>query len=102
MRNANEASTLRVGLVTTHQTNIGDDFIREGLTYLVKNLAPERRLDFVSVNKHEPHTVYPGWHPIRFTYKKGYRAARKIRVVPRRWVDRWAPLLGHSRFASVD
>jgi polysaccharide pyruvyl transferase WcaK-like protein len=98
MQNANEAPPLRVGLLTTHQTNIGDDFIREGLTDVIKHLAPERRVDFISINKHEPHSIYPGWHPIQVLGKAGYRKFR----FARRWIDRWAPLPGHSRFSSVD
>lgn len=55
---------MRIGLITTLDTNIGDDFIREGICYLLKEVFKEEQLEFVSINKHRPFTVYPSGHPI--------------------------------------
>ena len=94
-------SPLRVGLLTTLSTNIGDDFVREGLVHVIEQLAPERSLRCLAVNKHEPHTVYPRWHPIRFFYKKGFRQRGKLGPL-RSQAERWLPPLGLSRFDACD
>jgi hypothetical protein len=57
--------SLRVGLITTLSTNIGDDFIRTGLLRVVRQVFPGKEIEFVAVNKHEPYTAYPAWHPVR-------------------------------------
>jgi hypothetical protein len=55
---------MKVGLITTLSTNVGDDFIREGIIHSLKNAFPNEIFEFVLVNKHEPATLYPPWHPI--------------------------------------
>ncbi len=55
---------MKVGLITTLSTNVGDDFIREGILYALKQTFPDWKFEFVLVNKHEPATIYPAKHPI--------------------------------------
>ena len=55
---------IKIGLITTLTTNIGDDFIREGICHVLAEVFKGERLEFVSINKHKPYTVYPAWHPI--------------------------------------
>jgi len=55
---------MRIGLITTINTNIGDDFIREGICLLLREVFKGHSVDFVPVNKHQPYRVYPRWHPI--------------------------------------
>lgn len=55
---------MRIGLITTINTNIGDDFIREGICHIMKEVFKGRQIEFVSINKHLPYTVYPAWHPV--------------------------------------
>jgi hypothetical protein len=56
---------MKIGLVTTLGTNIGDDFIREGLCGLFRACLPDREIEFVCINKHKPYSAYPVWHPVR-------------------------------------
>jgi hypothetical protein len=49
---------MKVGLITTLNTNIGDDLIRAGVMRLLEALLPSH-LSLVVVNKHDPMTVYP-------------------------------------------
>jgi len=56
---------MRIGLITTLGTNIGDDFIRTGLRRMVQEVFAGKEIEFVPVNKHEPYTAYPAWHPVR-------------------------------------
>jgi polysaccharide pyruvyl transferase WcaK-like protein len=57
---------MKIGLITTIDTNIGDDFIREGICHVLEEIFKRTGIEFVSVNKHKPYTVYPAWHPIHF------------------------------------
>lgn len=58
---------MRIGLITTLNTNIGDDLIREGICMVLREIFKQQKIEFVPVNKHQPYTVYPRWHPIRCT-----------------------------------
>jgi hypothetical protein len=55
---------MKVGLITTLSTNLGDDFIREGIVYALRHTFPTHQFELVLVNKHEPATIYPLIHPI--------------------------------------
>jgi polysaccharide pyruvyl transferase WcaK-like protein len=92
---------LRVGLLTTHDTNIGDDFIREGLLEVIRVSAGGRRIALTQVDKHKPHTVYPRWHPIRQLYRDGF-VPRPHTGRLRSYAERWLPPLGHSRLDGCD
>jgi polysaccharide pyruvyl transferase WcaK-like protein len=91
---------VRIGLITTIDTNIGDALIRDGICRILRGLFPRRDLEFVMVNKHDPLTVYPGWHPAQ--------AARLARYLPRgktragRAIESLAAGLNMSRFAGCD
>jgi len=91
----------RLGLLTTLNTNIGDDFIREGLLSVVRDLIGSDHLKCEAVNKHKPNTVYPVWHPIRHLYAKGIIQRPKLRFL-RKPIERWVPPLGFSRFHNCD
>jgi hypothetical protein len=56
---------MKIGLITTLNTNIGDDFIREGICTVLRGVFRDRTLEFVPVNKHQPFTVFPPLHPAR-------------------------------------
>jgi polysaccharide pyruvyl transferase WcaK-like protein len=58
---------LRIGLITTLNSNIGDDFIREGICLVLNKVFAGQKIEFLSVNKHRPMTVYPAWHPCHWT-----------------------------------
>lgn len=67
---------MRIGLITTLDTNIGDDFIREGICLVLRETFKTKSIEFVPVNKHQPMTVYPKGHPCRLAesipYAKRY------------------------------
>jgi hypothetical protein len=92
---------MRIGLLTTLNTNLGDDFIREGLVHVISQIAPNRAREYVAINKHEPHTVYPRWHPIRLCYEAGYRPRPKVDWLLRR-VEHGLSTFGLSRFDDCD
>lgn len=54
---------MKIGLISTINTNIGDDFIRQGICLLLKKVFKNHEIEFININKHTPLTVYPKWHP---------------------------------------
>jgi hypothetical protein len=62
---------MKIGLITTLDTNIGDDFIREGIQRVLNRVFQGQAVEYASVNKHYPWTVFPKWHPVRHTDRFG-------------------------------
>lgn len=92
--------TLRVGLVTTIETNIGDDFIREALLHVIARLAPGIPVKTVTVNKHDPGGIYRKWHPIRLLHRKPF--CRRGLGPFQRAAEHWLAPLGFTRFEKCD
>jgi hypothetical protein len=63
---------MRIGLITTLFTNIGDDFIRDGICRLLLDVYSGKDIQFIYVNKHHPFTAYPRWHPIHVARIAGH------------------------------
>lgn len=91
---------MRIGLITTLDTNIGDDFIREGICRVLAEVFKGQQIEFVSVNKHKPYTVYPAWHPIHLG-----DIADRLPVgqnIVRQSADYFFSKMGFSRFDDCD
>jgi len=91
---------MKIGLITTLKTNIGDDFIREGICFVLREVFKGQSIEFVSVNKHLPLTVYPGWHPAHLSTAAG--RLPMIGVPLSSAIESFASRLGHSAFDSCD
>jgi hypothetical protein len=77
---------MKVGLITTLDTNIGDDFIRMGIQRVLRSLSLGEEPRWEMVNKHQSETAWPVWHPCRHLPE---------------WAPNWrrtARRLGRSRF----
>ncbi|XOJ89838.1 polysaccharide pyruvyl transferase family protein [Methylophilaceae bacterium Uisw_097] len=48
---------MKIGLISTIDHNIGDDFVREGIKNILSSFDSEN-IEFVIINKHKPLTVY--------------------------------------------
>jgi len=94
------AGRLRIGLITTLNTNIGDDFIRTGVCALLRQVFEGRDLEFVAINKHDPYTAYHWWQPIRLTRLVEHLPRGKWRV--RRWIESRAAWPASNRFDDCD
>ncbi len=55
----------RVAVLSTLETNIGDEFIRDGVMTILESVWPDARFEFHVFNKHKPWTFFPKWHPIQ-------------------------------------
>ena len=50
-----------VTFITTVEHNVGDDFVREGIKYLLKQVLKDKNIDFKYIHKHSPITVRHGF-----------------------------------------
>jgi polysaccharide pyruvyl transferase WcaK-like protein len=91
---------MRVGLITTLNTNIGDDFIREGIVNVLKETFRRGDVELVPVNKHHPYTVYPSCHPIHMRDLARFLPIGESRI--RSTANALFSRLGYSRFDSCD
>ena len=56
---------MRITFITTVRHNVGDDFVRDGLKFLLKKALNRRGLRFESVHKHAPITARVGFDGMR-------------------------------------
>lgn len=91
---------MKIGLITTLDTNIGDDFIREGICRVLEEIFKSKGIEFVSINKHRPYTAYPAWHPIHLGDIADILPVGKDFV--RRTADDLFSTMGLSRFDDCD
>lgn len=94
---------MRIGLITTLNRNIGDDFIRDGIIQVLRAVYDNHEVNFVQIDKHRPFTVYPAWHPLRWVQvfdrlPRGRRAAEKLKEL----ADSKLHGFGGSVFDKVD
>lgn len=91
---------MKIGLITTLDTNIGDDFIREGICHVLTEVFKGQQIEFISVNKHKPLTVYPRWHPIHLS-----KIADLFPIgssIISNSIEKFISKLGSSRFDNCD
>lgn len=81
---------MRIGLITTLNTNIGDDLIREGIRLILDSIFTSCEINYIPINKHRPYTVYPQWHPLN--------------ILPhgKRKIGRYLHVLGLTKFDNCD
>jgi hypothetical protein len=56
---------MKVAIITTVSHNVGDDFVREGIIYLLKKRFLSQNLSFENIHKHSPITSRYGFEKIR-------------------------------------
>jgi len=91
---------MRIGLITTLDTNIGDDLVRKGICRVLGKVFNHHELAYVPVNKHQPFSVYPRWHPVHIRKLCTYLPRARTRV--RCLIDKVTGLLPMSLFDSCD
>jgi hypothetical protein len=70
-------------ILSTLQTNIGDEFIRDGILSVLHTLHPAFPYNVTVYNKHQPWTFYPKGHPIRWVEPLAKRNLRGWRPLAR-------------------
>ncbi|MDA3874062.1 MAG: polysaccharide pyruvyl transferase family protein [Kiritimatiellae bacterium] len=56
---------LKIGILSTLNTNIGDEFIRDGILSVIQDILQPDACELTVYNKHQPWTFYPSYHPAR-------------------------------------
>jgi hypothetical protein len=59
------SNAIHVAVLSTLDTNIGDEFIRDGVICILRSTWPDTKFDFRVFNKHKPWTFFPKWHPVQ-------------------------------------
>ncbi len=66
---------MKVAIITTIDHNVGDDFVREGIKYLLRQYFKNKNIKFQNIHKHSPITSRYGYENIRFNR---YRASNVL------------------------
>lgn len=56
---------MKIAIITTVDHNVGDDFVREGVKYLLRQYFKNDELEFGNIHKHSPITVRHNYEKIR-------------------------------------
>ncbi len=81
---------MKITFITTVQHNVGDDFVREGLKYILLSALDNTKVQFSEIHKHSPITARHGFEWLRIN---------KIGIV----IDHLLPLsLTSDRILNVD
>ncbi|MBT8115199.1 MAG: polysaccharide pyruvyl transferase family protein [Arenicella sp.] len=74
---------MKISFITTVDHNVGDDFVREGLKYLLRQRFADREIEFRNIHKHSPITCRDGFERIR-----NLRASNILdRLIPFSWTS---------------
>lgn len=68
-------------MITTVDHNVGDDFVREGIKYLLRQYFKNENIEFQNLHKHSPVTARYGYESI-----KNLRVSRVLdTLIPKSW-----------------
>ncbi len=72
---------MKISIITTVDHNVGDDFVREGIKYLLRQHFKDENLDFQNIHKHSPITTRYG-----FEWFRNLRLSSKAdKLIPKSW-----------------
>jgi len=57
---------VKISIITTVEHNVGDDFVREGIKYLLRKKFEGKNLEFTHIHKHSPITTRYGFEWFRY------------------------------------
>jgi len=69
---------MKVAIITTVNHNIGDDFVREGIKFLIKKVLENDNIEFYNIHKHSPITVRNGFE----WFRKNRIASKLDKIIP--------------------
>lgn len=56
---------MKISIITTVDHNVGDDFVREGIKYLMRQKFSDKQIEFENIHKHSPITARHGFEWFR-------------------------------------
>lgn len=73
--------TKNISIITTVDHNVGDDFVREGLKYILSHHFTDEKINYYHIHKHSPITSRFGFEKLRtLKYSK-----RIDKLIPKNW-----------------
>lgn len=72
---------MKIAIITTVDHNVGDDFVREGIKYLLRKHFHEHEIQFENIHKHSPITTRYGFE----WFRNLKRSSRVDRLMPKSW-----------------
>jgi hypothetical protein len=71
---------VKISIITTVDHNVGDDFVREGIKYLLRQHFSGQQLEFENIHKHSPITTRHG-----FEWFRNLRYSRRVdKLIPKK------------------
>tara|TARA_A100001011_G_C14241293_1_gene813372 strand:- start:359 stop:1459 length:1101 start_codon:yes stop_codon:yes gene_type:complete len=72
---------MKIAIITTVDHNVGDDFVRKGIKYLLKQKFKNENIEFQNIHKHSPITTRYGYERFR-----NLRISRIVdKIIPKSW-----------------
>lgn len=72
---------MNISIITTVNHNVGDDFVREGIKYLLRQYFKNEKITFQNIHKHSPITARYG-----FEWFRNFRLSKRVdRIIPKTW-----------------
>ncbi len=72
---------MNISIITTVDHNVGDDFVREGIKYLLRQHFENEKIEFENIHKHSPITTRYGYENFR-----NLRLSSKVdKIIPKSW-----------------
>ena len=72
---------MKIAIITTVNHNIGDDFVREGIKYLLKQYFKKENIEFQNIHKHSPITTRYGYE----WFRNLRLSSRADKIIPKNW-----------------
>lgn len=72
---------MKISFITTVDHNVGDDFVREGIKYLLRQYFKNEEIEFQNIHKHSPITARHG-----FEWFRNLRLSSRVdKIIPKNW-----------------
>lgn len=72
---------MKIAIITTVNHNVGDDFVREGIKYLLRQYFKNQKIEFQNIHKHSPITTRYGFESFRYLRL----SSRVDKILPKSW-----------------
>ncbi len=72
---------MKISIITTVEHNVGDDFVREGIKYLLRQQFKDKDIEFQNIHKHSPITSRYGFEWFRYL-----KLSKRVdKLIPKSW-----------------
>ena len=72
---------MKISIITTVDHNVGDDFVREGIKFLLRKTFKNENVVFQNIHKHSPITTRYGYEKFRYLSL----SSKVDKIIPKNW-----------------